>query len=243
MVSEGNWLGRLRQRSYIRGTAARKVYDHAQATKSECRKAATVKSRSLRCLICGNLLLGLYVTGFGASHDSNLPGAIRAIMQKARYSEATWALRVEDMNSRAVIYDLNSQDRLLTGSVRKLYSAGVTLNELGPDYRFNTPVFRDGNVDASGELKGDLILVAKGDLTMGGRDNGDDTIAITDFDHNDANNLGSAILTTPDPLAGLNKLAAQVAASGIRRVSGDVVIDDRLFRPFRVPNQRLLITP
>jgi len=183
------------------------------------------------------------VTGFGASHDSNLPGAIRAIMQKARYSEATWALRVVDMNSRAVIYDLNSQDRLLTGSVRKLYSAGVTLNELGADYRFNTPVFRDGNVDASGELKGDLILVAKGDLTMGGRDNGDDTIAITDFDHNDANNLGSAILTTPDPLAGLNKLAAQVAASGIRRVSGDVVIDDRLFRPFRVPNQRLLITP
>src|SRR5262249_36830452 len=129
------------------------------------------------------------------------------------------------------------------GSVRKLYSVGLTLHELGTNYRFKTPVFRNGEVDASGDLKGDLILVAKGDLTMGGRDNGDDTVAITDFDHNDANNLGSAILTTPDPLAGLDKLAAQVAASGIRKVSGDVLIDDRLFKQFRVPNQHLLITP
>jgi len=78
---------------------------------------------------------------------------------------------------------------------------------------------------------------------MGGRDNGNDTVAITDFDHCDANNLGSAILTTPDPLAGIDKLAAQVAASGIRKISGDVIIDDRLFQQFRVPNQLLLITP
>jgi hypothetical protein len=50
---------------------------------------------------------------------------------------------------------------------------------------------------------------------MGGRDNGDDTVAVTDFDHVDANNLGSAILTKPDPLAGLDKLAAQVRGADI----------------------------
>jgi D-alanyl-D-alanine carboxypeptidase/D-alanyl-D-alanine-endopeptidase (penicillin-binding protein 4) len=164
-------------------------------------------------------------------------------MKKPRYSGATWALRVVDVKSGAVIYDLNSKDQLLTGSVRKLYSVAAALNQLGADYRFHTPVFRLGNVDASGNLNGDLILVAKGDLTMGGRDNGDDTVAVTDFDHCDANNLGGATLTTPDPLAGLDKLAAQIAASGIKKVSGDVVIDDRLFSPFRVPNQNLLITP
>ena len=92
-------------------------------------------------------------------------------------------------------------------------------------------------------MQGDLILVAKGDLTMGGRDNGNDTVAITDFDHNDANGLGGAILTAPDPLAGLDKLAAEVKASGIRTVSGEVIIDDRLFPQFRVPNGDLLITP
>src|SRR5262249_41948175 len=63
------------------------------------------------------------------------------------------------------------------------------------------------------------------------------------FDHNDANNLQTAILTPQDPLLGLDSLAAQVAASGIQSVNGDVIIDDRLFERFRVPNQELLITP
>jgi PBP4 family serine-type D-alanyl-D-alanine carboxypeptidase len=208
-----------------------------------------ISSRSFRCLQFTVLLLGLFATGLsssalcGGSGTSGMPTAISAIMQKPRYSKATWALRVVDVKSGAVIYDLNSHENLLTGSVRKLYSVGVALNKFGADYRFKTPVFRHGEVDASGNLNGDLILVVKGDLTMGGRDNGNDTVAITDFDHCDANNLGSAILTTPDPLAGVDKLAAQVAASGIRKVSGEVIIDDRLFPQFRVPNQLLLITP
>jgi PBP4 family serine-type D-alanyl-D-alanine carboxypeptidase len=164
-------------------------------------------------------------------------------MQKSRYAHATWGLRVADLNSGKVIYSLNPDGLLLTGSVRKLFSVGVALNKLGADHRFKTPVFRRGDVDATGTLNGDLVLVAKGDLTMGGRDNGDDTVAFTAFDHVDANNLGSAILTKPDPLAGLDKLAAQVAAAGITKVAGNVIIDDRLFDQFRVPNQKLLITP
>jgi D-alanyl-D-alanine carboxypeptidase len=208
------------------------------------REAASTKgSRALRYLVITVGLLGLCATGFGWGSSSELPKQIRAIMEKSRYSEATWGLRVIDLKSGDVIYDLNSQELLLTGSVRKLYSVGSTLNQIGPGDRFTTPVYRRGEVDATGDLKGDLILVAKGDLTMGGRDLGNDTIAITDFDHNDANNLGSAILTAPNPLQGLNKLARQVAASGITKISGDVIIDDRLFKPFRVPNQKLLITP
>src|SRR5260370_3770777 len=164
-------------------------------------------------------------------------------MQKPRYSHATWGLRVADLNSGEVIYNLNADGLLLTGSVRKLFSVGVAINELGADHRFKTPVFRLGNVDGTGTLHGDLVLVAKGDLTMGGRDNGDGTVAVTDFDHVDANNLGSAILTKPDPLAGLDKLAAQVRGAGIARVAGDVVIHTRLFDPFKGPNQKLLITP
>ncbi|MGH8013137.1 MAG: D-alanyl-D-alanine carboxypeptidase, partial [Candidatus Binataceae bacterium] len=198
------------------------------------------------------LLLSLFAANCGADSgnpmpaspvSTKIPASILAIMRTPQYSKATWGLRVIDLSSGAVIYDLNPKRLLLTGSVRKLYSVGVTLNQLGPGYRFRTPVFRVGQVDSSGTLNGDLVLVAKGDLTMGGRDNGGDTIAITDFDHNDANNLGSAILTKPDPLAGLDKLAAQVAASGITKVSGDVIVDNRLFAQFRVPNQLLLITP
>jgi PBP4 family serine-type D-alanyl-D-alanine carboxypeptidase len=202
-----------------------------------------MSSRVFHFLLLPVLLLTASATVRGGDNGCEIPKSIRAIMEKPRYSEAIWALRVVDVKSGAVVYDLHSQEKLLTGSVRKLYSVGETLNQLGSDYRFKTPVYRDGDVDGAGDLKGNLILVAKGDLTMGGRDNGNGTVAITNFDHNDANNLGSAILTAPDPLGGLNKLARQVAASGIKRVKGDVIIDDRLFKPFRVPNQKLLITP
>jgi len=202
-----------------------------------------MSSRNFRFPLFTALLFGICATAVAQDGINDLPVEIRTIMQQPRYTGATWGLRVIKVNSGQVIYDLNSQSRLLTGSVRKLYSIAVTLDELGPDYRFSTPVFRDGEVDRSGRLRGDLILMAKGDLTMGGRDNGDNTVAVTDFDHCDANNLGGAILTAPDPLSGMARLAQQVAQSGIRKVLGDVIIDDRLFQQFRVPNQELLISP
>lgn len=172
-----------------------------------------------------------------------LPSAILAVMQQPRYAHATWSLLVTDLASGDVIYELDAEEIAFTGSVRKLYSVGLALDTLGADHRFTTPVYRRGEVDGQGALRGDLILVAAGDLTLGGRQTVDGSVAYTDFDHGDANNLGTAILTPQDPLYGLDDLARQVHASGIRHVAGDVVVDDRLFVSFRVPNQNLLITP
>jgi D-alanyl-D-alanine carboxypeptidase len=95
----------------------------------------------------------------------------------------------------------------------------------------------------SGVLDGDLILVGSGDLTFGGRLTPSGDIQYTAFDHNDANNLGTAILTPQNPLLGLDTLAREVRASGITRVRGDVIVDDWLFQPYRVPNGNVLVTP
>lgn len=184
------------------------------------------------------------VAGNGcATPGTALPDAVTAVMRKPRYAKSTWGIAVTDLATGEALYELNPDRKSFTGSCRKLFSVGLALKQLGADHRFVTPVYRRGEVDAQGALAGDLVLVAAGDLTLGGRLNGDDTIAYTDFDHNDANNLGTAILTPQDPLHGLYTLALQVRAAGIRSVNGDVVIDDRLFRSFRVPNQELLITP
>jgi D-alanyl-D-alanine carboxypeptidase/D-alanyl-D-alanine-endopeptidase (penicillin-binding protein 4) len=177
------------------------------------------------------------------TQGSPIPDGILEVMQKPLYANASWSLSVVDLDTGEVIYDLKPNDLAFTGSVRKLYSVGLALNELGADHRFKTPVYRRGDVGPDGTLTGDLILVAAGDLTMGGRNTPQGTIAFTSFDHTEANSLGSAILTEPDPLAGIDELAAQVAASGIKTVDGDVIIDDRLFDDFRVPNGNVLITP
>jgi D-alanyl-D-alanine carboxypeptidase len=175
--------------------------------------------------------LGLAACG-GSVNSPLLPDAITQVMNKPVYRDSTWSLRVVDLASGQIIYDQNAGLPLLIGSVRKLFSVGSALNELGAQHTFTTPVYAQGTVNGNGTLNGNLVLVASGDLLMGGRTNPDGTVAITDLDHNEANSIGNAILSAPDPLAGYDALAAQVAAAGIRQVSGEVIIDDRLFQPF-----------
>ncbi len=173
-------------------------------------------------------------SGSGSSgsgtNGAHVPDDIQAVFDKPLYKDATWGLRVID--SRKILIDLKPHYNFFIGSVRKVFSVGELLNEVGPNRTYNTPVYHQGEIDDAGVLQGDLILVASGDLTMGGRTNPDGTIAISNYDHNEADSLGNAVLTSPNPLAGYIALAQQVAASGIKEIAGNVVIDDRLFQPF-----------
>ena len=186
------------------------------------------------------LLVGSQVS---LAEPQPVPPEIQAVMAKPRYADATWSLLVIDVESGEEFYPLNEDKLSFTGSTRKLFSVGLALLSLGPDRRFVTRVHRRGEIDKNGTLNGDLILVAAGDLVFGGRRIDDDTVEVTDLDHNDANNLGTAVLPPQDPLYALNQLAEKVKASGVTRVSDEVVIDSRLFESYRVPNQNLLITP
>ncbi|MBJ8344148.1 D-alanyl-D-alanine carboxypeptidase/D-alanyl-D-alanine-endopeptidase [Antrihabitans sp. YC2-6] len=193
-------------------------------------------------------LMTVAVAGCGSDSSSQpdplvIPDDILAIMDGPRYQNSTWSLVVRDVETDEIFYELNADRMSLTGSTRKLFSVGLALDALGADHRIATPVRRVGEVDPAGALQGDLVLVGSGDLTFGGRRVDANTVQYTDFDHNDANALGSAILTPQDPLYALDELARQVAASGIRSVNGNVVVDDQLFDPYRVPNGNLLITP
>ncbi len=187
--------------------------------------------------------LGAATAGAQTAPERPIPPEVLQIIDGPKYAGATWGIRVVDLATGAPIYSLGPDSLFFTGSVRKLFSVGQALNELGPGYRFTTPIHRRGSLGPDGVLQGDLVLVASGDLTLGGRTTPSGKVAFTAFDHVEANSLGGAILTKPDPLAGINALARQVAASGVRRVTGDVVVDDRLFTKFRVPNGNVLITP
>ncbi len=104
----------------------------------------------------------------------------------------------------------------------------------GPDHKFETPVYRRGEVK-DGRLHGDLILVAQGDLTLGGRTTADGKMAFKDHDHIYANfpSGSESEVTDTDPLAGLTALAKQVKEAGITHIDGEVMIDDRLFAKSR----------
>ena len=173
--------------------------------------------------------------------QSPLPARVRAIMGAPRYRIARWFLYFADRATGEPLYTLNGDDLVLPASTTKLWSTAAALDVYGPDFRFETATYKRGALDANGTLDGDLILVASGDLTMGGRDTADGRIAFTSLDHAEANLIPGATLTPEDPLAGLNELARQVAASGIRQVRGDVLIDARLFE--QRPKDEYILTP
>src|SRR5688572_15208145 len=151
---------------------------------------------------------------------------IEAVLDLPAYKDAHWGILVVDLESGTPLYELNADQLFAPASTTKLFSVACALDELGSDYRFQTPVFRRGQVDAQGVLAGDLILVASGDLSFAGRTDGAGRIAFKDSDHTYANGNDAAELTSPDPLAGLDELARQVASAGIKRVEGEILVDD-----------------
>jgi D-alanyl-D-alanine carboxypeptidase/D-alanyl-D-alanine-endopeptidase (penicillin-binding protein 4) len=174
------------------------------------------------------MLLAAVPAAGGPTGDAPLPPEIEAIMHKPQYANASWGLLDVDATSGAATFSRRADELFIPGSSAKLFSVSAVWNVLGPDHRFTTPVYALGQ-RAGGRLRGNLVLVGVGDLSLGGRTKPDGTIDWTNFDHADANAIPGATLTPEDPLAGIKALARQVRRSGITRVQGNVVVDDRLF--------------
>ncbi len=180
---------------------------------------------------CRALMLSLGLT-VAATRGAEPPEArVEAILKTPPYQDGHWGLLVVDGATGKPVYERNADQLFCPASVTKLFSTSAALAGLGADHHFETPVVRRGEVDKDGTLKGDLILVAQGDLCLGGRTGPDGSLLFEDNDHTYAGGNLDATLVPCDPLAGLDHLAREVLASGIKAVAGDVLVDDRLFGP------------
>jgi D-alanyl-D-alanine carboxypeptidase/D-alanyl-D-alanine-endopeptidase (penicillin-binding protein 4) len=187
---------------------------------------------SLRCLT--TLLLALVVFPQPSSCAADEPDArIKEVLARPEYKHSRWGLLVVDADNGKPIFQHNADQLFFPASVTKLFTCAAALVEFGAEHRFRTPVYRRGEL-VDGTLKGDLILVAKGDPTLGGRTDRDGHLVFKDNDHTYATSTSTlTALTDTDPLGGLRELARQVRDSGIRHVEGEVLIDDRLYAPSR----------
>lgn len=174
-------------------------------------------------------LLVSFVPALSQAAEGDLQKKLDAAIDGPDYKHASWGILVVNAKTGETVYSRNPDAMLMPASVTKMFTCAAAMLTLGPDFRFETVVHARG-LPLNGILKGDLILVGSGDLTLGGRSNRDGKIIFKDKDHTYANSgLMDAELTDTNPLAGLDELARQVKASGIRQVDGDVLVDDRLF--------------
>ncbi len=154
----------------------------------------------------------------------DLAGRIRQIMSRPEFEHADFGIEFYAPDTGKVIYALNEQKLFTPASTTKLLTEGTLLASLGADYRFHTKIYRAGPVDSRGKLKGDLILVASGDPNLSNRIRPGETLAFEDEDHSYG---GPAV--AGDPLAVIRQLAKDVAAKGVRRIEGRVLVDASLF--------------
>lgn len=176
----------------------------------------------LACMLC----IGAFINLEG--EEQNLPEKMLKIMQQPKYQHSYWGIFAKDIETGATLFDVNSNQLFLPGSVSKLFPVAALLHTYGDNYRFKTPVYMNGKIE-NGILKGSLILVGQGDLTLGGRQGRTDAIAFTKMDHIYANDIPGAVLTKEDPLHGLNELAKQIREQGVSQIDGRILVDDRLF--------------
>jgi len=161
-----------------------------------------------------------------ASAPTALSARVEAIMGRPEFKHARFGIEFYSLDTNTPIYRHNADELFVPGSTTKLVTMGSALQLLGADYRFHTRVYRTGDIDPEGTLRGDLVLVASGDPNLSGRVRGE-TLAFENVDHSyggvDSTGVGG------DPLAVIHQLAAAVAARGVKRVEGRVVVDARLY--------------
>ena len=151
---------------------------HAGAARRFSRRQALTQGGA------GLAATGLAMTGLSAAGAQDatpmasaapeaLPAEILAIIDAPRYTPSRWGVYVADLHTGAVVHAFRSDEWFLAASTSKLISGAAALDAFGPDFRFETPIYRHGELAGDGALHGNLILVASGDMTMGGRDTPD----------------------------------------------------------------------
>ncbi len=163
-----------------------------------------------------------------AQNDPALAARVEKIINRPEFKHALWGIEFYDLDEGRPIYTLNEEKLFVPGSTTKLLSVGTALAKLGAEHRFHTRIYRTAPIGADGTLRGDLVLVASGDPNLSQRIQPDGTMAFENHDHA----YGGAPDTKAvpgDPLTVIKAMAAQVAAKGIKRVTGRVIVDVSLY--------------
>jgi N-acyl-D-amino-acid deacylase len=184
-----------------------------------------LKNHSRVLSLCTALLCCFFfeVLPAHAQSEASLAQRIQKVMSRPEFVHANFGIEFYSLDSGKVVYALNADKLFVPASTTKTLTEGTLLAKLGADYRFHTRIYRTGPIDKKGTLKGDLILVASGDLNLSNRIQPDGILAFVDHDHS---YNGPAL--PGDPLAVIQEFVSQIKSKGVRKIEGHVYVDTSL---------------
>jgi serine-type D-Ala-D-Ala carboxypeptidase/endopeptidase (penicillin-binding protein 4) len=159
------------------------------------------------------LLVGFFVCPSAFTRDEALKTLSAAELQREvsahigqkKFAAAEWGIKVVYLRSGAVLFETNAHKLLKPASNAKVFSGALALDLLGPDAKIRTSLLAKSAPDATGVLRGDLVVYGRGDPSFSARFR----------DGNYANLLG--------------RIVESVRAAGMKEIAGDLIGDDTFF--------------
>lgn len=141
----------------------------------------------------------------GPKTVEELRARIQEVLRRPELAPSQLAVKIASLDTGRTLYEENAEKLLHPASNMKTYTVAAALDRLTPDYRFKTSAYVPVMPDAAGSIRGDLIIYGRGDPTFAASfNNGDYYKAIDDF-------------------------AARIAATGVKRIEGNIVGDESYF--------------
>ena len=136
----------------------------------------------------------------GATPALTLAGVVDSVMAQPPLHRTHWGLEVTDLAGR-VRLQRNAERLFIAASNAKVATMAAALELLGPEFRWTTTIEARGVEDGVAQA---ILVTGSGDPTLSSHFHG-------------------------DPLAPLDAMADSLAAAGIRRVAGPLVVSQALF--------------
>jgi D-alanyl-D-alanine carboxypeptidase/D-alanyl-D-alanine-endopeptidase (penicillin-binding protein 4) len=130
---------------------------------------------------------------------------IDEVVDNPRWEEAQWGILVKSLDTGKILYSRNSRKGFMPASNIKVFTTAAALGTLGPNHRYRTLLYSTDADHGDGVLNGNLYVLGSGDPSF------------------------SARYHNGDALAPLRKWVQALEEKGIRRITGDIVGDDRVF--------------
>ena len=161
------------------------------------------------CLPTFALLAGCATLPVAA--PDTLQDQIESIISAPPLDQVNWGIQIVDPGRGQILYSRNAHRKFVPASNMKILSTATAVALLGPEYRYETEIWGVGPFEAGGGvLYGDLVLRATGDPTFSER-------------------------FYPSAEAALDSLAQGLWASGVRRVTGSLIVDVSAWDSTTVP--------
>lgn len=141
-----------------------------------------------------------------------LQARIRSILLRPQLQRGRIGVKIVSLDTNKVIFEESAEKYFMPASNMKNFTVSTALEKLTPEFRFVTSVYAPAMPDASGTIRGDLIIYGRGDPSI------------------------STAFNDKDYFRGMNNLAEKIVASGVKRVEGALVGDESYFSGDSLPS-------